>query len=99
MSLEAVGDILVLALLITPAATARVLTERLWAMTLPASIIGCTGSVAGLYVSYTHDLAAGGSVVVVLTGLFALTWCLAPRHGLLWARGRPRCRSGRCRSR
>ncbi|MGX1267047.1 anchored repeat-type ABC transporter permease subunit [Streptomyces phaeoluteigriseus] len=83
MSLEAVGNILVLALLITPAAAARMLTERLWAMTLLASLIGCTGSVAGLYVSYTYDLAAGGSVVVVLTGLFVLTWCLAPRHGLI----------------
>ncbi|MCX5522002.1 metal ABC transporter permease [Streptomyces bobili] len=41
------------------------------------------GPVAGLYVSYTYDLAAGGSVVVVLTGLFVLTWCLAPRHGLI----------------
>lgn len=83
MSLEAVGNILVLALLITPAATARILTERLWAMTLLASLIGCAGSVAGLYVSYAYDLAAGGSVVVVLTGVFALAWCLAPRHGLL----------------
>ncbi|MDH6565392.1 manganese/iron transport system permease protein [Streptomyces sp. SAI-117] len=83
MSLEAVGNILVLALLITPAATARMLTERLWAMTLLASLIGCAGSVTGLYVSYAYDLAAGGSVVVVLTGLFVLTWCLAPRHGLL----------------
>ncbi|MDX3746511.1 anchored repeat-type ABC transporter permease subunit [Streptomyces sp. AK08-02] len=83
MSLEAVGNILVLALLITPAATARMLTERLWAMTLLASLIGCAGSIAGLYVSYAYDLAAGGSVVVVLTGLFVLTWCLAPRHGLL----------------
>ncbi|CAL9331580.1 Manganese transport system membrane protein MntB [Streptomyces sp. enrichment culture] len=83
MSLEAVGNILVLALLITPAATARMLTERLWAMTLLASSVGCLGSIAGLYVSYVYDLAAGGSVVVVLTGLFVLTWCLAPRHGLL----------------
>ncbi|WP_046506884.1 anchored repeat-type ABC transporter permease subunit [Streptomyces odonnellii] len=83
MSLEAVGNILVLALLITPAATARMLTERLWAMTLLASAIGCAGSVAGLYVSYAYDLAAGGSVVVVLTGVFAIVWCLAPRHGPL----------------
>ncbi|GGU29492.1 anchored repeat-type ABC transporter permease subunit [Streptomyces daghestanicus] len=83
MSLEAVGNILVLALLITPAATARMLTERLWAMTLLASAIGCLGSIAGLYVSYAYDLAAGGSVVVVLTGFFVLTWLLAPRHGLL----------------
>ncbi|MFE2598432.1 anchored repeat-type ABC transporter permease subunit [Streptomyces sp. NPDC059396] len=83
MSLEAVGNILVLALLITPAATARMLTERLWSMTLLASAIGCAGSVAGLYVSYAYDLAAGGSVVVVLTGVFATVWCLAPRHGPL----------------
>ncbi|MEV7343295.1 anchored repeat-type ABC transporter permease subunit [Streptomyces sp. NPDC093544] len=83
MSLEAVGNILVLALLITPAATARMLTDRLWAMTALASGIGCAGSVAGLYVSYAYDLAAGGSVVVVLTGVFIITWCLAPRHGLL----------------
>ncbi|WP_405931207.1 anchored repeat-type ABC transporter permease subunit [Streptomyces sp. NBC_00827] len=83
MSLEAVGNVLVLALLITPAATARMLTDRLWVMTMLASGIGCAGSVAGLYVSYTYDLAAGGSVVVVLTGVFIVTWCLAPRHGLL----------------
>ncbi|MCX5361207.1 anchored repeat-type ABC transporter permease subunit [Streptomyces sp. NBC_00124] len=83
MSLEAVGNVLVLALLITPAATARLLTERLWTMTLLASSIGCAGSLAGLYVSYTYDLAAGGSIVVVLTGVFMVTWCLAPEHGLL----------------
>ncbi|MEU9317351.1 anchored repeat-type ABC transporter permease subunit [Streptomyces sp. NPDC048295] len=82
MSLEAVGNILVLALLITPAATARLLTERLRAMTVLASAFGCAGSLTGLYVSYAYDLAAGGSVVVVLTAFFALTWLLAPRHGL-----------------
>ncbi|MCJ1680400.1 anchored repeat-type ABC transporter permease subunit [Streptomyces sp. APSN-46.1] len=93
MSLEAVGNVLVLALLITPAATARLLTERLGPMTLLASAFGCAGSLAGLYVSYAYDLAAGGSVVVVLTALFAVVWCLAPRHGLL-ARTRSRGRSG-----
>ncbi|MFJ2263472.1 metal ABC transporter permease [Streptomyces sp. NPDC087844] len=89
MSLEAVGNILVLALLITPAATARMRTERLWAMTVLASTVGCPGSIAGLCVSYTYDLAAGGSVVRVLTGLFVLNWCLAPRHGLLAKLVRP----------
>ncbi|MEU6381827.1 anchored repeat-type ABC transporter permease subunit [Streptomyces sp. NPDC046909] len=83
MSLEAVGNVLVLALLITPAATARLLTERLWTMTLLASVIGCAGSLAGLYVSYAYDLAAGGSIVVVLTGVFVVVWGLAPKHGLL----------------
>ncbi|MFI1714543.1 anchored repeat-type ABC transporter permease subunit [Streptomyces litmocidini] len=89
MSLEAVGNVLVLALLITPAATARMLTDRLGVMTVLASGTGCAGTLGGLYVSYAYDLAAGGSIVVVLTGLFALTWCLAPRHGLL-ARARRR---------
>ncbi|MGW5003592.1 anchored repeat-type ABC transporter permease subunit [Streptomyces hydrogenans] len=83
MSLEAVGNILVLALLITPAATARMLTDRIGVMTALASGIGGISTLGGLYVSYTHDLAAGGSIVVVLTGIFALTWCLAPKHGLL----------------
>ncbi|RVU23221.1 anchored repeat-type ABC transporter permease subunit [Streptomyces antnestii] len=82
MSLEAVGNILVLSLLITPAAAARMLTERLWTMTLLASLIGGTGALAGLYVSYAYDLAAGGCIVCVLTLLFTATWCLAPRHGL-----------------
>ncbi|WP_405986950.1 anchored repeat-type ABC transporter permease subunit [Streptomyces sp. NBC_00872] len=89
LSLEAVGNVLVLSLLITPAAAARMLTDRLWAMTLLASLFGGLGALAGLYVSYTYDLAAGGSIVCVLTVLFALTWCLAPRHGLL-ARARRR---------
>ncbi|MET9375615.1 anchored repeat-type ABC transporter permease subunit [Streptomyces sp. NPDC002992] len=89
MSLEAVGNILVLALLITPAATARMLTDRIGVMTALASGIGCVGTLGGLYMSYAYDLAAGGSIVVVLTGIFALTWCLAPKHGLL-ARARRR---------
>ncbi|MFI1293721.1 anchored repeat-type ABC transporter permease subunit [Streptomyces sp. NPDC020792] len=83
LSLQAVGNILVLSLLITPAATARMLTDRLWAMTLLASLLGGTGALAGLYVSYAYDLAAGGSIVCVLTAVFAVVWCAAPRHGLL----------------
>ncbi|MEU6010850.1 anchored repeat-type ABC transporter permease subunit [Streptomyces sp. NPDC047453] len=83
LSLQAVGNILVLSLLITPAATARMLTDRLWAMTLLASLLGGTGALAGLYVSYAYDLAAGGSIVCVLTAVFAMVWCAAPRHGLL----------------
>ncbi|MEV5082224.1 anchored repeat-type ABC transporter permease subunit [Streptomyces sp. NPDC056159] len=83
LSLQAVGNILVLSLLITPAATARMLTDRLWAMTLLASLLGGTGALAGLYVSYAYDLAAGGSIVCVLTAVFAVVWCAAPRHGRL----------------
>jgi len=83
ISLQAVGNILVLALLITPAATARLLTDRLGPMMVLAAALGAGGSVAGLYLSWTYDLASGGLIVLVLTGLFALAWLLAPRHGLV----------------
>jgi manganese/iron transport system permease protein len=83
MSLQAVGNILVLALLITPAAAARMLTDRLGMMMTLAAIIGGICAVVGLYLSYTFDLAVGGLIVVVLTAVFAVVWTLAPRHGLL----------------
>jgi manganese/iron transport system permease protein len=83
ISLQAVGNILVLALLITPAACARLLTDRLAVMMLLAPAIAATAAVTGLYLSYHLNLAAGGLIVLVTTGLFLASWCLAPRHGLL----------------
>lgn len=93
ISLQAVGNILVLALLITPAACARLLTDRLGAMMLLAPVIAAISAVAGLYLSYWFNLAAGGLIVLVTTGIFLLSWGFAPRHGLLArirARGHPR---------
>ncbi|MFP5020741.1 anchored repeat-type ABC transporter permease subunit [Pseudonocardia phyllosphaerae] len=89
MSLQAVGNILVLALLITPAATARLLTDRLETMMLLAPAIGALGSVVGLYLSFAFDLAAGGLIVLVLTAVFVVCWLGAPKHGVL-ARRRSR---------
>jgi manganese/iron transport system permease protein len=89
ISLQAVGNILVLALLITPAACARLLTDRLWLMMTLAPAIGVGSSVVGLYLSYSLNLAAGGLIVLVATGSFLLCWFLAPRHGLV-ARARLR---------
>lgn len=60
ISLQAVGSILALALLITPAATARMLTDRLETMMVLAAAIGAGGCTVGLYVSYYHDIASGG---------------------------------------
>jgi manganese/iron transport system permease protein len=84
ISLQAVGNILVLALLITPAACARLLTDRLAAMMLLAPVIGIVGSVIGLHLSYTLGIAAGGLIVLVVTAIFLLCWLFAPRHGLIW---------------
>ncbi|SMD25183.1 anchored repeat-type ABC transporter permease subunit [Kibdelosporangium aridum] len=83
ISLQAVGNILVLALLITPAGTARLLTDRLGVMMVLAPIIGGVSCLVGLYLSYAFDLAAGGLIVLVVTGVFVLAWFFAPKHGLV----------------
>jgi manganese/iron transport system permease protein len=95
ISLQAVGNILVLALLVTPAACARLLTDRLGTMLLVAPTIGALCSLAGLYLSYHVGLAAGGLIVLVVTGLFVLSWLLAPRHGALGPWLGRRIRAGR----
>lgn len=83
MSLRAVGNILVVALLVTPAATARLLTDRIVPMMALSSLLGAAGGVIGLYVSFHEDLAAGGMIVLVVTGFFALAWLFGPRHGVV----------------
>lgn len=83
VSLQAVGNILVLALLVTPAAAARLLTDRLAVMMLLAPAISAFSAVIGLYLSYAYNLAAGGLIVLVVTAIFLLCWVFAPRHGLL----------------
>jgi manganese/iron transport system permease protein len=83
ISIQTIGNILVLALLITPAAAARLLTDRLGAMMLLAPIIGGSSALVGLYLSWSFDLPVGGMIVLVATTVFLLAWFLAPRHGLL----------------
>jgi manganese/iron transport system permease protein len=83
LSLQTVGTILVLALLITPAATARLLTDSLGRMMLLAPLIGAGAAAVGLYVSWSWDLPVGGTIVLVATGLFFAAWAVAPRHGVL----------------
>jgi manganese/iron transport system permease protein len=83
ISVQTIGNILVLALLITPAATARLLTDRLGAMMLLAPLLGGASALVGLYVSWSWDLPVGGTIVLVLTGAFLSAWLLAPRHGVL----------------
>lgn len=83
LSLQTIGTILVLALLITPAATARLLTDSLGRMMLIAPLIGAGSAAVGLYVSWSWDLPVGGTIVLVATALFVAAWAVAPRHGVL----------------
>lgn len=91
ISIQTIGNILVLALLITPAAAARLLTDRLPVMMLLAPIIGASSALIGLYLSWSLDLPVGGMIVLVATADFLLAWFLAPRHGFIARRlGRSR---------
>jgi manganese/iron transport system permease protein len=83
ISVQTIGNILVLALLITPAATARLLTDRLGVMMALAPLIGAASAFVGLYVSWSWDFPTGGTIVLVLTAAFLVAWFLAPRQGLL----------------
>lgn len=83
-SIQTVGNILVLGLLITPAAAARMLTERLSVMFVLAPTIGAVSAFIGLWLSWTLDTPVGGIIVLVLTAVFCAAWLAAPRHGLIF---------------
>jgi manganese/iron transport system permease protein len=83
-AVEAVGTVLVIALIVVPAAAARLLADRVAAMTALACLLGAAGGWLGLAISYEvsvdHDLrlAAGATIVVVLVGLFLVAAAVAP---------------------
>jgi len=89
VSLQTVGVGLVAAMLVTPAATASLLTRRLPAMMAVAALVGAVSSVTGLYVSYYLDVASGAAIVLAATVLFVAAFVFAPGRGLVW-RGRLR---------
>jgi len=90
ISLQTVGNVLVLAMLVTPAATARLLTDRLTVMIAVSASIGAVSGIAGLYLSYYRGYASGASVVLVATGVFLVVYVFAPRSGVLTVRLRRR---------
>lgn len=79
MSVATIGNVLVLALLITPAATARLFTRDLRTLMLAAAILGAAGSFVGIYLAWAIDLPAGATIVLTLTTFFLITWVAAPR--------------------
>ncbi|WP_322923828.1 metal ABC transporter permease [Paenibacillus campi] len=89
-SFESVGAILVVGMLIIPAATAYLLTDRLGRMLLYSVIAGVTSSLLGYSAAYVLNASIGGSIVTVAGGLFVLTFLLSPRHGLLLRKWRQR---------
>jgi ABC-type Mn2+/Zn2+ transport system permease subunit len=86
ISLQTVGNVLVLALLVTPAATARLLTVRLAPMLAVSALVGAVSGVAGLYASYYLGISSGASVVLVATVIFVVVFLFAPRTGAITSR-------------
>ncbi|HEY9663650.1 MAG TPA: metal ABC transporter permease [Allocoleopsis sp.] len=82
-SMKAVGVILVLALLITPAAAAYLLVPRLHQVMLVGAGIGIFSSISGMYLSYYYNLPSGPAIVMVVSLLFFLALLFSPSHGLL----------------
>jgi manganese/iron transport system permease protein len=87
VSLQAIGNILVLAMLVTPAATARLLTQRLLRMQVLSAALGVLGGVIGMYVSFWWNVASGGAVVLTTTAIFFTVFAVSELRGLLLARG------------
>ena len=82
-SLKAVGVVLVLSLLITPAASAYLLVNRLHLVMLLGIVIGVISSIAGMYLSYYYNLPSGPAIVLVASGIFILTFLFSPSQGIL----------------
>jgi ABC-type Mn2+/Zn2+ transport system permease subunit len=84
ISLQTVGVALVAAMLITPPAAAYLLTRRLPVMMLVSACIGMLSAAGGLYASYYADIATGGAIVLVASGIFVLVFLFAPERGVVW---------------
>jgi manganese/iron transport system permease protein len=87
-AMQTVGAFLVIAMVVTPGATAYLLTDRFPRLILIAIALGVLSSAIGAYLSYFLDGATGGIIVVLQTLVFLLAFVFAPKHGWLAARRR-----------
>lgn len=83
-SLQTVGVILVVALLITPASTAYLLTSNLTKMIILSALLGAIAAVAGLYFSFAYNLPSGAVIVLAAAAMFILAFLFSPKQGLIW---------------
>ncbi len=89
-ALQTVGAFLVIAMVVTPGATAYLLTDRFPRLIMISVAIGAATSFTGAYASYFLDGATGGIIVVLQTAIFLIAFVFAPKHGMLAARRRAR---------
>ncbi len=89
-ALQTVGAFLVIAMVVTPGATAYLLTDRFSRLIILSVSIGAVTSFLGAYLSYFLNGATGGIIVILMTGVFLVAFFLAPKHGMLAARAKAR---------
>ncbi len=83
-ALQTVGIILVVAMLVTPAATAFLWTNRLHKMLVLAAIFGVISSIIGLYFSYTFNWASGPAIVITAAAMFLVSFIFSPKQGFVF---------------
>jgi manganese/iron transport system permease protein len=87
-ALQTVGAFLVVAMVVTPGATAYLLTDRFPRLIVLSVLIGSVTSFVGAYASFFLDGATGGVIICLQTALFLVAFVFAPKHGMLAARRR-----------
>jgi ABC-type Mn2+/Zn2+ transport system permease subunit len=90
IAIQTVGIVLVVAMLVTPAATATLLVRRFPMVMLLGALLGVAGALIGLYLSFYLNIASGATIVLVLTTMFGLALLFGRRQGLRQARVGPR---------
>ncbi|MCT8139705.1 metal ABC transporter permease [Anaerobacillus sp. CMMVII] len=93
-SLQAVGIILVVAMLITPGATAYLLTDRLSVMLVFSALFGVVSGVLGLFFSVIFDVSSGSMIVLIASLLFGLAFLFSPKQGVIWRAFRSNIQQG-----
>ena len=82
-AMQSVGTILIVAMLITPAATAYLYANSLKSMIFLSSTLGATASVVGLFIGYSFNLAAGSSIVLTSASFFLISFFISPKQRYL----------------
>lgn len=83
-SIQTVGVVMIAAMLVTPAASAFLLSKRLSAMMGISCLIGVLSSIIGLYISYYANVASGAAIVLTATVIFLIIFLFSPRRGVIW---------------
>ena len=83
-SIQTVGVVMIAAMLVTPAASAFLLSKRLPAMMGISCLIGVLSSIIGLYISYYANVASGAAIVLTATVIFLIIFLFSPKRGIIW---------------